>query len=81
MEYLSTLINEFGPWAIIVAALVWMAKFASDQLAIAREDRTAEAERHAQEIDKLASLIDNNTNAIIELTTMIKDTNEKESET
>lgn len=73
MEYLSELINQFGPWAIIVVALAWLAKFASEQLAIAREDRNLESERHQQEIDKLTDVISNNTAAIVELTTIIKE--------
>lgn len=73
MEYLSELINQFGPWAIIVVALGWLAKFASEQLAIAREDRNLESERHQQEIDKLTDVISNNTAAIVELTTIIKE--------
>lgn len=76
MEVITNLINEFGPWAIIVVALMWLAKFASDQLAIAREDRNAEAERHKQEIDELTSVISNNTTAIVELTTLIKEDKE-----
>lgn len=75
MEYITQLVNEFGPWAIVVVALVWLAKFASDQLATAREDRNLESERHQQEIEKLTEVITNNTNAIIELTTLIKEEN------
>ena len=75
MEYITQLINEFGPWAIVVVALVWLAKFASDQLATAREDRNVESERHQEEIAKLTEVITNNTNAIIELTTLIKEEN------
>lgn len=73
MEYVTQLVNEFGPWAIVVVALVWLAKFASDQLATAREDRNLESERHQEEIAKLTEVISNNTNAIIELTTLIKE--------
>ena len=73
MEYVTQLVNEFGPWAIVVIALIWVAKFASGQLAIAREDRNLESKRHQEEITKLSEVISNNTNAIIELTTIIKE--------
>lgn len=68
----TQLINQFGPWAIIVAALVWEAKFTQDQLEKAREDRNLEAERHANEIGNLTEVIQNNTVAVTELTAYIK---------
>ena len=50
---------------------LWMAKFSSDQIAAAREERQKEAELHKQEVDALAEVIQKNTDAINKLTAYI----------
>ena len=63
--------STFGSWGVVVIALFWMAKFSSDQIAAAREERQKEAELHKQEVDALAEVIQKNTDAISKLTAYI----------
>lgn len=68
----ASLINEFGPWAIVVASMGWLAVFSREQLEKAREERMDEAKRHEEEVGKLSDIIANNTVALTELTAYLK---------
>lgn len=65
------IISTFGAWGVVVVALFWMAKFSESQIESARKERTAEAEQHQQEVAQLATVIQQNTEAIIKLTDYI----------
>lgn len=72
MEIVDTMIGQFGPWAVVVGALVWEAKFIQQQLEANRQDRNREEERHKQEVKELTNVIANNTVALTQLTDYIK---------
>lgn len=72
MEIVDTMIGQFGPWAVVVGALVWEAKFIQQQLEANRQDRNREEERHKQEVKELTNVIANNTVALTKLTDYIK---------
>lgn len=65
------IISTFGAWGVVVVSLFWMAKFSESQITAARTERTAEAEQHRQEVAQLATVIQQNTEAIIKLTNYI----------
>lgn len=65
------IISTFGAWGVVVVGLFWMAKFSESQIEAARTERTAEAEQHRQEVSQLATVIQQNTEAIIKLTDYI----------
>lgn len=69
---IDTLIGQFGPWAVVVGALIWEAKFIQQQLEANRQDRNREEERHEQEVKELTNVIANNTVALTQLTDYIK---------
>lgn len=69
---IEILISQFGPWAVVVGALVWEAKFIQAQLEANRQDRNREEERHNQEVKELTNVISNNTVALTQLTDYIK---------
>lgn len=71
MEVYLQIISTFGAWGVVVVALCWMAKFSENQIEAARTERTAEAEQHRQEVAQLATVIQQNTEAIIKLTDYI----------
>lgn len=71
MEVYLQIISTFGAWGVVVVSLFWMAKFSENQIAAARTERAAEAEQHKQEVAQLATVIQQNTEAIIKLTDYI----------
>lgn len=71
MEVYLQLISTFGAWGVVVVALFWMAKFSENQIEAARTERAAEAGQHKQEVAQLATVIQQNTEAIIKLTDYI----------
>lgn len=83
MEEFNTLFNQIGPWAVVVFSLVWLAYFAKEQIADARAERKESEERHTEEVNKLSEaigtqsermseVIQNNTEALIRLTSLVE---------
>lgn len=69
---IDTMIGQFGPWAVVVGALIWEAKFVQQQLEASRQDRNRTEDRHEQEVKELTNVIANNTVALTQLTDYIK---------
>lgn len=67
----ADIFTTFGSWGVVVVSLAWMAKFCSDQIEAARNERKEEAELHRQEVTALSDVIQKNTDAITKLTAYI----------
>lgn len=73
MEILQFIVTQFGPWAVVVGVLYWAATYIQTEGDKNRSERQAESERHTEEVKTLSDVIANNTAAIKELTTFIKE--------
>lgn len=72
-DIIQTLLTQFGPWAVVCAVLYWAAQYIQTEGDKNREERQKESERHEEEVKTLSSVIANNTQAINDLTTFIKE--------
>ena len=75
MEFIQMLITQFGPWAVVCGVLYWAAQYIQTEGDKNRAERQTESERHTEEVKTLSDVIANNTDAIKELTTFIKEVN------
>lgn len=73
MEILQYVVSQFGPWAVVIGVLAWAANYIQTEGDKNREERQKESERHTEEVKTLSDVIANNTQAIKELTTFIKE--------
>lgn len=78
MEILQYVVSQFGPWAVVIGVLVWCANYIQTEGDKNREERQQESQRHTEEVKTLSDVIANNTAAIKELTTFIKEVNTDE---
>lgn len=75
MEIINMFITQFGPWAVVCGVLYWAAQYIQTEGDKNRAERQTESERHTEEVKTLSDVIANNTDAIKELTTFIKEVN------
>lgn len=78
MEIVQYIITQFGPWAVVVGVLYWAASYIQSEGDKNRDERQKESERHTEEVKTLSDVIANNTEAIKELTTFIKEVDHKD---
>lgn len=73
MDIITEMINTFGPWAVVVLALIWCSQFITSQLDKAQAERQDLQNRHTEEMGKMTEVIQNNTLAVQQLVTLITD--------
>lgn len=83
MEQFMTLFNQIGPWAVVIMCLAVLAWFTNEQIKEARIERREEEVQHTNEVttlsqaitsqsEKFAEALNNNTQAIIKLASLIE---------